>query len=289
MRPRVLIAAAGQAAAGPAPGNAPLRLDARQSHHLVRVLRLGPGATVECFDGRGARFSARIETADAKACMLRLEERLASVTESPLRITLAQCISSAERMDWTIEKAVELGVHAIQPLSSLRSQVRLDAARAAKRAEHWSRIIEAACMQCGRDRLPLLRPVMTLPSWLDRDAAAGIDANEERANDGNANDEKANDGDVSDEAAPPTSPLPPAPPLGLVLHPAAAVPLSAVAVDRQRPLRLLVGPESGLADDELAAARAAGFMPVKLGPRVLRTETAGLAALAALQIRAGDF
>ncbi len=282
MRPRMLIGAAAGAAAADAvaadavaarsdlgsmlPGNT-LRLDARQSHHLVRVLRLGAGAPVECFDGHGTRIHAHIETADAKACVLRIDEHVASDTESPLQITLAQCVSGADRMDWTIEKAVELGVHAIQPLSSQRSQVRLDAERAARRAEHWSRIIEAACMQCGRDRLPRLWPLMTLPRWLEGSAA---------------------DSRIANRAASDNSTFAPSP-LDLVLDPTATQPLSALAVDRQRPLRLLVGPESGLTDEELAAARAAGFTPVRLGPRVLRTETAGLAALAALQMRAGDF
>lgn len=250
MRPRVLIAAA---AGGPPPGPGQLcTLDARQSHHLVRVLRLARGAAVECFDGAGSRFDARVERADARACEVRLGTRCEAATESPLRITLAQGISAADRMDWAIEKAVELGVHAIQPLVTARSQARHDPDRLRRRHEHWSRIVEAACMQCGRDRLPALAPALAFERWLSS----------------------------TDLAAPRTR---------IVLAPAAAKRLSETAIDRSIGIDLLVGPESGFSADELDSARAAGFEPVRAGPRVLRTETAGLAAIAALQALAGDF
>lgn len=249
MLPRVLISAAATPASV---DGSVLVLDPRQSHHLVRVLRLHDGARVECFDGAGARFDARIEHADPKACAIRLGARVAVDTESPLRITLAQGISAAERMDWTIEKAVELGVHAIQPLVSARTQLRLDAPRLQRRHEHWARIVEAACMQCGRDRLPQLAPARSLDQWLadtDRPAAR----------------------------------------TRIVLAPQATARLSTWHIDRSLPIDVLVGPESGLDPQELERAGAAGFEAVRLGPRVLRTETAGLAAIAALQALVGDF
>src|SRR5690606_30987078 len=137
------------AASSPGPG-ARVTLDERRSHHLVRVLRLRAGESVEAFDGAGRLFAATIAEADPKRSVLLLGERLSRETESPLSITLAQCLSSAERMDWTIEKAVELGARAIAPLDSDRSQVRLDTARAARKHEHWLRIVESACAQSGR-------------------------------------------------------------------------------------------------------------------------------------------
>jgi 16S rRNA (uracil1498-N3)-methyltransferase len=249
MRPRILIASAPEQS----PANQPLHtLDARQSHHLVRVLRLAAGAEVECFDGAGGRFAALIERPDPKACTIRLTARVDVDTEGALRITLAQGISAAERMDWTIEKAVELGVHAIQPLVSARTQLRLDAPRLQRRHEHWVRIVEAACMQCGRDRLPALAPACSLDQWLadtDRPAAR----------------------------------------TRIVFAPQATARLSTLRIDRSLPIDVLVGPESGLDPQELERAGAAGFEAVRLGPRVLRTETAGLAAIAALQALVGDF
>ncbi|KAA0218145.1 MAG: 16S rRNA (uracil(1498)-N(3))-methyltransferase [Lautropia sp.] len=249
MRPRILIAAT-----QPDPSGEPAicTLDTRQSHHLVRVLRLTAGAPVECFDGAGARFDARIERADPKACTLRLLGPIAACAESPLAITLVQCISAAERMDWTIEKAVELGAHAIQPVISARTQARLDAQRLARRHAHWARIVEAACMQCGRDRMPELWLPVGFGHWL-----GAVDRGAARTR--------------------------------IVLDPRGTARLGALRPDPARPLDLLVGPEGGFDAAELEAARAAGFLGVRLGPRVLRTETAGLAAIAALQAIAGDF
>ena len=224
-------------------------LDERRSHHLVRVLRLRGGESVEAFDGAGNCFAATIVEADAKRSVLLIGEPLACPAESPLSITLAQCLSSAERMDWTIEKAVELGARAIVPLDSERSQVRLDAARAARKHEHWQRIAESACAQSGRAWLPALHPLMPLRAFVS-------DARTARR---------------------------------LVLAPGAPVRLSAAGVASGDSLTLLAGPESGFSDAELALAIAAGYEPVALGPRILRTETAGLAAIAALQALAGDF
>lgn len=234
-----------------------LPLDSRRSHHLVRVLRLAPGDAIEAFDGNGHSFQATVEVADPRRCVIRLGASVTRGVESPLRITLAQGISSADRMDWTIEKAVELGAVAIAPLSCARSQVRLDPPRAVRRLEHWRHIVEAACAQSGRSLLPRIAPIEALGSFLaaarEQVAAAG------------------------------------ASPRLLVLDPRASRALSQVGVARESAVVLLAGPESGLAEDEVREACEAGFEAVAVGPRTLRTETAGLAAIAALQALAGDF
>lgn len=248
MRARLLVPDAGDTSGDP------LRtLDARRSHHLVRVLRLEPGAVVECFDGAGSRFEARIEHADARACTVRMGARLDSHTESTLRITLVQCVSSADRMDWTIEKAVELGAHTIRPVISARSPVRLDPERTRRRHEHWSRIVEAACMQSGRDRLPELHEAVAFDAW--------IGSRERPAETGAA----------------------------LMLLPDATLRIREARIDPEREAEMLVGPESGFSEGEVAQALGAGFIGVRVGPRTLRTETAALAAIAALQAIAGDF
>jgi 16S rRNA (uracil1498-N3)-methyltransferase len=225
-----------------------IELAPEQSHYVARVLRLRPGEALQIFDGLGSRHAAVIVDPHAKRARLRVGDAQPALADSPLSVTLGQCISSAEKMDWTIEKAVELGVATIQPLISKRTVVRLDAQRAQRRGEHWQRLIVAACMQCGRDRLPSLAPPIELAAWL----AAG---------------------DAGTTA--------------VVLVPGARIRLAGIET-RGASLKLLVGPESGLADEELEAARAAGFVEASLGPRVLRTETAGLAALAVLQAKAGD-
>lgn len=223
-------------------------LDERRSHHLARVLRLRAGTELEAFDGAGRCFTATLAEADPKRSVLLLGEPLRAQPESPLAITLAQCLSSAERMDWTIEKAVELGARSLAPLASDRSQVRLDAARAARRHEHWLRIVESACVQSGRAWLPALAPLTPFTDFVTG-APAGR---------------------------------------RLILAPGAATPLSAAGIAPGDAVILLAGPESGFSETELAHAITSGFQPVSLGPRTLRTETAGLAAIAALQALAGD-
>jgi 16S rRNA (uracil1498-N3)-methyltransferase len=231
------------------PAHGVCELPPEQSHHAVHVLRLAAGDAVIAFDGRGNQYAATIERVSKSRVTLTLGEPQAVDRESPLDVTLAQGISSGERMDYTIQKAVELGVGAIQPLATERSVVRLGAERAAKRLAHWQGVVIAACEQSGRNRVPPVLPVAPLANWL---------------------------GGLSPGA------------LRLTLTPAASRRLAELERPAA-PMMLLVGPEGGLSPREHADAIASGFTSIRLGPRVLRTETAAVAALAAMQTLWGDF
>jgi 16S rRNA (uracil1498-N3)-methyltransferase len=246
--------------AGPLAAGVPMRLDADASHHATRVLRLAAGDAVELFDGTGLRWPAHLGDADPKRTTVIPGDAVDAGLESPLAIGLAQALPAGDKMDWVIEKAVELGVDAVQPVVARRSIVRLDAERAARRLEHWRRIAVAACMQCGRDRVPTVAPPLALERWL-ADGGGTVSARPRAA-----------------EGAPQRWLLSPRGTGGLGTRaPAAAG------------VWLLAGPESGFDDDEVRAAEAAGWQALRLGPRTLRAETAGLAALAAMQARFGDF
>ncbi|GGK04848.1 16S rRNA (uracil(1498)-N(3))-methyltransferase [Pseudomonas matsuisoli] len=216
------------------------------AHYIARVLRLGPGAAVQLFDGSGMEYRGTLIEAGKKQVRVALDEALPGLSESPLHIHLGQGLSRGERMDWAIQKATELGVAEITPVVSERCEVRLKDERAEKRLLHWRQIAISACEQCGRSRLPVIHAPATLDEWTHT-----IEAD-----------------------------------LKLVLHPV-ATPLS----DHSRPTRLafLIGPEGGLTDDEVERAHAEGFHPARLGPRVLRTETAPVVALSLAQHLWGDF
>lgn len=216
--------------------------------HAARALRLAPGATITLFDGSGGEYRARLRSVSKEAVSALVEEFIASERESPLSVRLAQALQAGDKMDFTVQKAVELGVAEIQPLASQRSVVRLTGERAARRTEHWQKVAQAACEQCGRNRVPRVMPLMALANWL-------------------------------------AAPAPPR--LRLLLAPDGEVALRDLAPAAQ--IDLLIGAEGGLHPDEAAQARAAGFIGVRLGPRILRTETAALATLAALQALWGDF
>ena len=236
---------------GPLAAGDEVRLPPAQSHHLVHVLRLEAGAHLALFNGDGAEYAAVIARIAKNAVYASVQEGHPAARESPLDVTLAQGISRGERMDYTVQKAVELGVARIQPIVTRRAVVRLDAARAAQRAVHWQSVATAACEQCGRNRVPEITAVLTLDDWLAHRRGRGGE-------------------------------------LGLLLDPEADRGLR----DLTRPVGgviLLAGPEGGLTDEERHAARQDGFVAIRLGPRVLRTETAALAALAALQTLWGDF
>lgn len=223
-------------------------LPAASAHHLIHVLRVRAGETVVMFDGRGSEYDAVVQRIDKSGVTLQVGESRAVDRESALEVTLAQGISSGERMDYTVQKAVELGVTEIQPLATERSVVRLDSARATKRVAHWQAIVAAACEQCGRNVVPAVLPVAALSTWL----AASADG------------------------------------VRLTLAPGAQMKLADLEKPGSR-VMLLVGPEGGLSPRERSDAEAAGFRSVNLGPRILRTETAALAALAAMQTLWGDF
>jgi 16S rRNA (uracil1498-N3)-methyltransferase len=217
------------------------------TRHLAQVLRLHTGDRLCLFDGLGNEAEGQLDRLDRKSARVIVATCAALSRESPLRITLAQGISRGERMDYTIQKAVELGVHAIAPITTERSTVRLDPERADKRLAHWRGVIIAACEQCGRNQLPALHPITPLHAWLARP-----------------------DGD-----------------LRLLLRAGTANALAALPAAAA--ITLLIGPEGGLSEHETAAAVACGYRAVSLGPRILRTETAALTALAALQALYGDF
>ena len=219
------------------------------AHHATQVLRLERGAEVTLFDGEGGEYGAQIVRSSVRGVEVRVTERRAVERESPLRITLAQALIASERMDYVVQKAVELGATAIAPVASARCVTRLDGARAERKTEHWRQIAIASCEQCGRNRVPAVHAPRELAGWLR---------------------------------------LPSTPRLRLLLSPSSAESLRDIAAPAGE-VELLVGPEGGLAPEEEASALAAGFRAVKLGPRILRTETAGPAMLAALNALWGDW
>lgn len=228
---------------------ATVELAADAAHHALKVLRVAAGDTAILFDGRGGQWRATLNPA-GKGLRATLEEFDDADSESPLALTLVQGLPSGDKMDLVVQKAVEMGVRRIQPVAAKRSVVRLSGERAERRVEHWRNIAIAACEQSGRNRVPAVAPILDLPQYL------GIAAQE------NA--------------------------LRFVCAPGVAVRLRELPAP-EGPVSLLVGPEGGLEEGELLAARAAGFRAVALGPRVLRTETAGLGAVAAMMALWGDW
>lgn len=224
-------------------------LDEASSHHLGRVLRMKVGDAVTLFDGTGGEYQGVIRGVERSGVRVRVEAFEPVERESILEVGLVQAVSAGERMEFTLQKAVELGVAWIRPITTRRSKVRLDAERAEKRVAHWQRVVNAACEQSGRNRVPFVRPLLEFTAWLAEPAATSH---------------------------------------RLVLQPSAERRLSGIG-PLQGSVELLAGCESGLADEEIDLVLRYGFEPVRLGPRVLRTETAAIAALAALQALWGDF
>ncbi|HSO08007.1 MAG TPA: 16S rRNA (uracil(1498)-N(3))-methyltransferase [Pelomicrobium sp.] len=234
-------------------GRRRVALPAAAAHHAARVLRLKAGDPVTLFDGRGGEWEASIARIDPRGVEVEAGTPRPSAAEPPLRVTLAQGLCAQDKMDWVVQKAVELGVTAIQPVAAERSVIRLSAERAERRQRHWQAVVVAACEQSGRNVIPEVAPVRTLAQWLDV-----LDAAPDRGG------------------------------LRLTLSPHAGVPMAALG-NGLAAASLLVGPEGGLSEREVAMAAAAGFRAARLGPRVLRTETAALAALAAMQTLWGDW
>jgi len=225
-----------------------VELEGGPSQHLGRVLRMGTGAELTLFNGDGAEYSARITGGTPKRLVVGVEAQQARDLESPLSVHLGIGMSRGERMDHVVQKATELGVALIQPLSTARSELRLSAGRLEKKCRHWQQVAVSACEQCGRNRVPPVCAPQSLAQWVEAVQA----------------------------------------PRRLVLTPGAPSRLPDPQAAAPREVALLVGPEGGLSGDDVALATGAGFRPWGLGPRILRTETAPLAALAVLQAYWGD-
>ncbi|MFW6021035.1 MAG: 16S rRNA (uracil(1498)-N(3))-methyltransferase [Guyparkeria sp.] len=223
-------------------------LPAETVNYLRNVLRLKDGQPLELFNGRGRRARARLQLA-RRAASVQIESSEASPSESVVPLTLLMALAKGEKMDLVIQKAVELGVTTIAPVETERSVLELKGKRAEKREARWRQIMINACEQCGRDHLPRLEPIRTLGEALSATVS----------------------------------------PLRLVLDPRAARPLTELR-KQQRPdgVALLIGPEGGLTDDEVATAEGKGFRALALGPRILRAETAAIASVSVLQYQWGD-
>ncbi|MDR5780300.1 16S rRNA (uracil(1498)-N(3))-methyltransferase [Caballeronia sp. LZ065] len=220
----------------------------------VHVLRLQTGDVITLFDGAGGEYRAELVDIAKRAALARIDEHSDREAEPPYRVILAQGIAGGDKMDWLIEKAVELGVAGIAPLTAERGVVRLAGERALRRQAHWQALTRAACEQCGRNRVPEVAPPRDLDAWL-------------------ANLPAAAEGE-----------------LRLLLSPRADVSFAALPVEAPRgTVTLLIGPEAGFSPAEEQASIDAGFVTLGLGPRVLRTETAGIAVLAALAARWGGW
>lgn len=218
------------------------------TNHVARVLRMTEGQALELFDGSNHIFPAIITQISKKSVAVNIEQGQLADRESTLHIHLGQVISRGERMEFTIQKSVELGVNVITPLWSERCGVKLEGERLDKKIQQWQKIAIAACEQCGRNRIPEIRPMMKLQDWCAENDGA----------------------------------------LKLNLHPRAQYSIRTLPKMPEQGVRLLIGSEGGLSPQEIAQTEQQGFTEILLGPRVLRTETAALAAITALQLTFGD-
>lgn len=218
------------------------------ARHAFGALRLREGDRVGLFNGDGHEYWGRLS--GRGQAVVHLDEQRSPARESPLRVRLAQGISHGERMDFTVQKAVELGVTAIEPLLMRRTVVKLTDDKRDKRRAHWQGVVVSACEQCGRNWVPEVGPIQTFDAWRRLFQATGAH--------------------------------------GFLLDPEAPLDLASMPPPAGEVV-LLAGPEGGLDPVERSAALAAGLVGVRLGPRILRTETAALAALAAMQVLWGDF
>ncbi|GAM64462.1 ribosomal RNA small subunit methyltransferase E [Vibrio ishigakensis] len=215
--------------------------------HVGRALRMQPGQEVLLFDGSEFEYLASITEVTKKNVTVEIKSKTESDVESPLDIHLGQVVSRGDKMEFTIQKSVELGVNTITPLLSERCGVKLDAKRFEKKLQQWQKIAISACEQCGRNKVPVIRPIMQLEDWCEEEYEG----------------------------------------LKLNLHPRAPYSINSLPEPVQK-VKLLIGPEGGLSDGEIEMASEKNFEQTLLGPRVLRTETAALTAITALQVRFGD-
>lgn len=216
-------------------------------NHLIRALRMKVDEGIILFDGSNHITPAIIEVINKKSVTVKTATTVLDNRESPLNIHLGQVISRGEKMEFTIQKSVELGVNTITPLLSERCGVKLDEERFAKKVQQWQKIVISACEQCGRNMIPVINPVMKLESW-----CASLTSQ-----------------------------------LRLNLNPKAQHSVKQLPSD-QHDISLLIGPEGGLSETEISMAHQYHFTDILLGPRVLRTETAALTAITALQVCLGD-
>ena len=226
-----------------------MALDPVAAKHISTVLRLKPGAPLMLFDDSGFEFEAKLDQVDKKQVWVTLSGMHGPAVESPLHVTLAQGVSRGERMDYTVQKAVELGVSTVVPVLTERSVVKLDKDNGAKKRKHWQGVVIGACEQSGRVRVPEIQLPATLTNFLASNPQAG---------------------------------------LKLLLDPLAGNSANDLPRPADGRVLLLVGPEGGLSENERNLAARVGFTGLKLGPRILRTETAALVALSLLQSQWGD-
>ncbi|HEY5601775.1 MAG TPA: 16S rRNA (uracil(1498)-N(3))-methyltransferase [Gammaproteobacteria bacterium] len=229
-----------------------ITLDAQAATHVVKVLRLKPAEQIIVFDGQGGEYTGVIKTIDKRAVIVQLQSYEERGTESPLQISLVQGVSRSERMDYTLQKAVELGVCAIYPVTTQHMAVHLDTARAQKKQTHWQGIVNSACEQSGRVAVPPVHAVQTLHHCID--TIATIEGQ-----------------------------------LMVVLDHRATVTLAELDRHHKNRIAVIAGPEGGWSTEERTWLIASGANAVAMGPRILRTETAALAAIAILQALWGDF
>jgi 16S rRNA (uracil1498-N3)-methyltransferase len=223
-------------------------LSKEQAHYALTVLRLKNGHQIEVFDGQGQRAFAQLYSQNRREAQVQLQQVQSYSIESPLNTVLVQAISRGERMDYSLQKAVELGISAIQPVFTERCEVRLDEEKSGKRRQQWQALVISACEQSGRTVVPPVYPPLNLADWL-----------EERS------------------------------PTGIILDPYGQTTLSQItAPTPSQPWHILIGPEGGFSDDEVKLAQAHGLIPLRLGGRILRTETAAPVILAMVQSRWGD-
>ncbi len=215
--------------------------------HVGRVLRMQTGQEIILFDGNGSEYPAELAEISKKAVTAQVGDAVVRDNESPLHLHLGQVISRGDKMEFTIQKSVELGVNTITPLLSERCGVKLDQKRFEKKLQQWQKIVIAACEQCGRNTMPEIRPIMSLADWCSEETDS----------------------------------------LKLNLHPRASYSINTLPIP-DKGIRLLIGPEGGLSAEEIQMTKNYQFEEILLGPRVLRTETAALTAITALQVRFGD-
>lgn len=228
---------------------AQVELSSESTHHVVNVLRMRPSAEMRLFNGReNACYTAHLVRIQKKSAWVQIGQRHTTNNESPLKLHLGQVISRGDRMDFTLQKSVELGVQVITPLFSERCGVKLSGDRLLKKQATWQKIVIGACEQSGRNLVPQVMPAIALTDWC---AEPNVTS------------------------------------LKLTLHPQATMGINQI----QQPascIRLLIGSEGGLSEAEIQTTREYGFQEILLGPRILRTETAALTAISALQLRFGD-